>query len=152
VSSTKNGGFRHKVSLDAGDTPRRLRGYPAQRTRCQNKVTEYLEDIDVSNIFSAALVARKNGVINQLVVTDDKYGYRYRFEVPSGGGQPDRSWLDFTAFLSKKLLRPADGERFVNALLTTDPRKPTANGFCKRLASDAEARYKRDCFVKLPNP
>ena len=65
-----------------GDTPRKTDGYLAQRDRCQKKVKEQLEEIDVSNIFSAALIARKEGVIHQLVVTDDKYGYRYRFEVP----------------------------------------------------------------------
>ena len=152
VSPTPDGQFRHKVSLDAGDTPRKKDGYLAQRDRCQKKVKEQLEEIDVSNIFSAALIARKEGVIHQLVVTDDKYGYRYRFEVPSGGGPPDWSWLDFHPFYSTKLLRPVDGERFKRALLTTDRKGSTANEVTNRLAKEAEDRYEKNCSVKPPAP
>jgi hypothetical protein len=152
VSPTPDGQFRHKVSLDAGDTPRKANGYDAERTRCQGKITEQLDDIEESNVFSAALIARKEGVIHQLVVTGDKYGYRYRFEVPYRGGPPDWGWLDFHAFLSTKLLRPVDWDRFKQALLTTDLKGPTANDVTNKLAKEAEDRYKRDCSVKPPRP
>ncbi len=79
-------------------------------------------------------------------------GYRYRFEIPSGGGPPDWSWLDFHPFHSTKLLRPVDGERFKRALLTTDRKGSTANEVTNRLAKEAEDRYERNCSVKPPVP
>ena len=50
MSPTPDGQFRHSVSLDAGDTPRKTNGYAAPLTRCQKKIKEQLDDIDVSDL------------------------------------------------------------------------------------------------------
>ena len=146
-SPDSHGRFTFDISLESGDVPRKLGpGWEGLRKdRCNKTITETLVDIDVTNVFAAALVARKDGVVHQLVVTDDKYGYRYRLEIPSGGGNVDRSDLEFHPFQTTKLLRPVPPE--ARLAITGE----TANTVTNRRAVEAEQRYLADCTKKPTN-
>jgi hypothetical protein len=101
----KKSNTRVSIDLSAGDVPRSPQ-FPAIRKRCKGTITETIVSAERTNEFAAALIARNNGVLFPLASTDDPYGYSYVFDVPSGGGFPDMSWLSFKTKFSKKITRP----------------------------------------------